>query len=402
MPSIRQSVELADVVHRFGDRLRAKVALPRQAHRVLNAIVTCRTQALGGQRYACDHCGYEHRVYHSCRNRHCPKCQQPAKAAWLEARRAELLPVPYFHLVFTVPHHFNDLMLANRRLLFSLLFQAASSTLQTFAERHWKGQPGFTAILHTWDQRLNLHVHLHVLIPCGALSDGGRAWNDTDGQFLFPVKALSQVYRGKFLDGLQRLAGQGRLQQADAIRWLIEQSYVHPWIVYAKAPFGSPAMTLSYLGRYTHRVAISNDRILSIHADQVVFNFRNRRQGDRVKTMRLDGISFLRRFLLHVLPNGFVRIRHFGFLGNRVRSANVAKLHRLLADRMQSPCDQARPPSADPREVSGDEQHDRWCQQTCPQCGQPLQIILLPAQKAWRHDDAKHAGDPSTARTRAP
>jgi hypothetical protein len=379
MSSTDAAVELADVVRRFGDRLRAKVAIPPEGQRVLNAIAVCRTAALGGQRYACARCGYEHHVYHSCRNRHCPKCQQLAKAAWLEARQAELLPLPYFHLVFTVPHHLNGLMLANKRPMIALLFQAVSATLSSFGRRHLDGQVGFMAILHTWDQRLNPHFHLHVLIPAGALTEAGRAWQDASDKFLFPVKALSTVYRGKFLDGLKRLSGQGRLEHADPLRPVVEQSYAVDWVVYAKPPFGGPAATLSYLGRYTHRVAISNQRIVAIDADQVAFTFRNRRRGDRVETMRLDGVSFLRHPLLHVLPPRLVRIRYYGFLGNRVRGANVAKLRTLLADRLPPEPE----PAADPP-AQADRLPDSAPTARCPRCGQSLETYLIPAQKPWR------------------
>lgn len=379
MSSTDAAVELADVVRRFGDRLRAKVAIPPEAQRVLNAIAVCRTAALGGQRYACPHCGYEHHVHHSCRNRHCPKCQQLAKAAWLEARQAELLPTPYFHLVFTTPHHLNGLMLANKRPMIALLFQAVSATLLSFGRRHLGGQVGFMAILHTWDQRLNPHFHLHVLIPAGALTEAGGAWQDAGDKFLFPVKALSKVYRGKFLAGLKRLFRQGCLEHADPIRPVLEQSYAVDWVVYAKPPFGSPAATLSYLGRYTHRVAISNQRLVAIDADQVVFTFRNRRRGDRAETMRLDGVSFLRRFLLHVLPPRLVRIRYYGFLGNRVRSANVAKLRTLLADRSTP---EPEPPTAPP--TVPDRLPEAASTARCPRCGQLLETYLIPAQKPWR------------------
>ena len=400
-----QSVELADVVHRFGDRLRAIVALPRQAHKVLNAIAVCRTAALGGHRHACERCGYEHHVYHSCRNRHCPKCQQLAKAAWLEAREAELLPVPYFHLVFTVPHHLNALFLAHKRLLLKLLFQSVSATLLAFGDRHLGGQVGFTAILHTWDQRLNAHFHLHVLIPCGALTEGGSAWRDADTKFLFPVRALSKVYRGKFIAGLKRLADQKALESDHPVKDLIDRSYHHPWVVYAKAPFGSPATVLSYLGRYTHRVAISNDRILAIDDHDVVFNFRNRRQGDQVQTMRLDGVSFLRRFVLHTLPARFVRIRHYGFLGNRVRSKNITRLQQLLAHRRQPESDPIVTEASEPNASEPPAPVGSHADVTpvCPRCNGPLRVDQIAPYKPWQSQGSETwSGQPILNRARAP
>jgi hypothetical protein len=320
-------VELADVVRRFGDDLRRQPRLSHQAQRVLDAVTACRTPALGGHRFDCAHCGHRHYVYHSCRNRHCPKCQQLAKARWLEARQAELLPVPYFHLVFTLPHEFNSIVLGHRRVMLGHLFAAAAQTLTEFGRRRFRGRVasggrvGFTSVLHTWDQKLGAHFHLHVLIAGGALSDDQRRWVHARPNFLFPVHALSVAFRGKFMALARPLIS----EQA-----VINRLYAKPWIVYAKKPFAGPRKLLDYLGRYTHRVAISNHRLLAIEGDQVVFRYRDRPAGDVLRTMRLPGVEFLRRFLLHVLPPGLQRIRHYGFLANRGKAQALARCRQLL------------------------------------------------------------------------
>lgn len=293
----------------------------------MRAVEVCRTAELGGHLKQCDACGFEHPAYNSCRNRHCPKCQSLAKARWLEKQRAELLPVGYFHLVFTLPHPLNGLILAHKKILLSLLFKAVSETLLEFGRRRLGGTVGIIAVLHTWDQKLQDHFHLHCLVPAGALSLDHSRWLKARRNFLFPVKALSMVFRGKFIDLLQQAGAKGEIETpSDKLQHLRHKN----WIVYAKKPFGSPQTVLDYLGRYTHRVALSNDRILSLESGQVTFTYRDRKDKDRLKSMTLDAQEFIRRFLLHVLPDGFMRVRHFGFLANRSKQHALAQCRKLL------------------------------------------------------------------------
>ena len=286
----------------------------------------------------CDSCGFERPAYNSCRNRHCPKCQSLAKVKWLDKQKSELLPVGYFHLVFTLPHELNALILTNKKILLSHLFKAVGETLVEFGHTGLGGQIGFITVLHTWDQTLLDHFHLHCLVPAGALSFDQMRWRPARKNFLFPVIALSIVLRGKFLDLLKSAFARNKLlfvgqtaclANPAAFQLLINGLRKKPWIVYAKKPFGSPVHVLDYLGRYTHRVALSNDRILSAHNAEVTFSYRDRKDQNRKKTITLDAHEFIRRFLLHVIPKGFVRVRHFGFLANRSKGL-LAKCRQLL------------------------------------------------------------------------
>lgn len=327
----QRRVELADIIRVHGQRYSQTHRLSSQQSKAIAAIEACRTATLGGHREYCQSCEFERFAYNSCRNRHCPKCQRLTKARWLEARRAELLPVPYFHVVFTLPHELNGLILHNQRAMLNLLFEAASRTLLQFGETRFGGKVGFTMILHTWDQMLRPHYHLHVLIPAGALLPDGTRWVAGQSTFLFPVRALGKVFRGKFTAGLRALSSRDRLCVSDSMfNQLLGSVRRKPWIVYAKKPFTGPEHTLEYLGRYTHRVAISNDRILRLHDDGVTFAYRDRAQGDIVRTMTLPAEQFIERFLQHVLPHGFMRIRHFGFLANRVKGDALAQCRLLL------------------------------------------------------------------------
>ena len=344
-------MELADIVRAHGTAYRHTHTLSRAQRRALHAIETCRTAALGGHRDTCDTCGAVQISYNSCRNRHCPKCQTLAKERWLDARRADLLPVEYFHLVFTLPHTLNPLAQGNPRVLYSMLFHAVADTLTTFARdpRHLGGELGGTAILHTWGQNLSQHLHLHCVVTGGALAPDGARWIAAPPGFLYPVRALAAVFRGKYLDALRRASAKGALVFAGSVAplaapaafaaWL-EQLRQPPWVVYAKRPFAGPLQVLEYLGRYTHRVAISNDRLLSGDDGIVRFRWKDYADGDRVKVMALDAAEFIRRFLLHVVPDGFVRIRHFGLLANRTRHAKLARCRKLFA---QSPAPAAGP-----------------------------------------------------------
>ncbi len=326
---------LAEVLCTFGTAYLATQSLPRGAARVWRAIVACRTAALGGHLDTCDACGAIRHVYHSCRNRHCPRCQTRAKEAWIAARRREVLPVPYFHLVFTLPHALNPLIAAAPRALYENLFGAVSATLTEFAAnpRHLGGVPAFSLVLHTWKQDLGRHVHLHALVAGGALTDTG-AWIRPKKGFLFPVKALSKVFRGKFVAGLERLHETGRwpaplTAKADWSR-MKQQLYAHDWVVYAKQPLGGPEAVLEYLGRYTHRVAISNERIAGIDGNEVAFRVRGDPESGRKRVVRLPGAEFIQRFLQHVLPSGFKRIRHYGLLSPARKKAGLPAARRAL------------------------------------------------------------------------
>jgi predicted Zn-ribbon and HTH transcriptional regulator len=319
--------ELADIFRQYGQSYAKTHRLSAAQQKVMRAVETCRTAELGGHLKQCDRCGFEHPSYNSCRNRHCPKCQSLAKAQWFQKQSAELLPVGYFHLVFTLPHLFNGLILAHKKIVLSLLFKAVSETLLEFGQRRLGGTVGIIAVLHTWDQKLQDHFHLHCLVPAGALSLDHSRWIKARRNFLFPVKALSVVFRGKFLDLLKQAGEQRRIETtSERIQALREKN----WVVYAKRPFGSPQTVLDYLGRYTHRVALSNDRILSAQDGQVTFTYRDRKDKDRLKSMVLGAEEFIRRFLLHVLPGGFMRIRHFGFLANRVKKRALPQCRKLL------------------------------------------------------------------------
>jgi len=339
-------LELADILHARGESYRATHRLSLVQAQAMAAIRVCRTVALGGARYACTQCGFERLVYHSCLNRHCPKCQTLAKERWLEARRAELLPLPYFHVVFTLPHALNPLAQGNPRVIYRLLFQAASETLLEFgANPRWLGgEIGFILVLHTWGQNLNQHLHVHCLVAGGALTPHGFV--RAKPGFLFPVKALSKVFRGKYLQALSEARAElrlaGKLAEAGALLSLLAQLKREDWVVYAKRPFAGPQTLLDYLGRYTHRVAIGNHRLLSFDGDMVRFRWRDYAHGNKHKVMALEADEFIRRFLLHVLPKGFMRIRHYGFLANRTKAEKLARCRGLL---------DAPPPLAAPPET---------------------------------------------------
>ncbi len=345
-----RSPELADIFRIYGESYRQAHPLPRAQLKVMRAIESCRTAALGGHLQQCDSCGYQQPAYNSCRNRHCPKCGSLAKAQWLEDRQADLLPVGYFHLVFTLPHELNPLILVNKKVLCDILFKAVSQTLLEFGRTHLHGLLGFICVLHTWDQTLGDHFHLHCLIPGGALSFDLRRWIAARQTFLFSVKALSLVFRGKFLALLEQAFVKNKLQfpgrtaalaQPAAFFDLVRSLRHKQWVVYAKRPFSSPDKVLDYLGRYTHRVAISNNRILSLaesaEGPRVTFSYRDRKHDHRTRTMSLQVDEFIRRFLLHVLPSGFMRIRHFGFLANRSRKQKLDRCRELLGLEQPSP-----------------------------------------------------------------
>lgn len=350
----RSTLELADIVRAHGETYRRTHRLANVQHKALRAIATCRTAALGGRRDTCDRCGATRITYCSCRNRHCPKCQTLTKERWLAARKADLLPIPYFHVVFTLPHDLNALAQGNPRVIDTLLLRATADTLLAFGRdpRHLGGTIGVTAILHTWSQNLSQHLHVHCLVTGGALAADGTRWIASRSTFLFPVRALSRVFRGKYLDALSAAFDAGHLTFASGTANLADRraftAFVRhlrsrDWVVYAKRPFAGPEQVLEYLGRYTHRVALSNDRLIDHHDGRVRFRWKDYADHDRVKVMTLDADEFLRRFLLHVVPRGFMRIRHFGLLANRRRRATLTRCRDLLG---QPPPDTVEPESA--------------------------------------------------------
>ena len=331
-------VELADVFRAYGKSYRHNHPLPVSHLKVIEAVERCRTAALGGHLEQCDRCGFERPAYNSCRNRHCPKCQSLAKVKWLDKQKSELLPTGYFHLVFTLPHELNSLILVNKKPLINILFQSVWQTLAQFAQRRLGGILGVTAVLHTWDQTLLDHFHLHCLVPAGVLSFDRNRWVSARQDFLFPVKALSLVFRAKFLDSLKKSFDQNKLlllghiaplADAESFNVLLKGLRKKPWVVYAKKPFGSPEHVLDYLGRYTHRVALSNNRICSVRNGEVTFAYRDRKNQARRKSMTLDAEEFIRRFLLHVIPKGFMRVRHYGFLANPSKDC-LSKCRQLI------------------------------------------------------------------------
>ena len=339
-------LDLADIVRAHGDVYRRAHRLAGVQRQALRAIEACRTATLGGHRETCDRCGAVRLTYHSCRNRHCPKCQTLTKERWLAARRAELLPIPYFHVVFTLPEAIARLALQNKAVIYTLLFQTVAATLRSIAAdpKHLGAQLGFFAILHTWGQQLTHHPHLHCVVPGGGLSPDGLRWiacprSKKGKHFFLSVKVLSARFRRLFRDALLQAFQQQQLSFFGDLaglshpktfhRWLRAASN-QKWVVYAKQPFGGPAQVIDYLGRYTHRVAISNHRLLKIEDGRVCFRWKDYRHGAVEKTLSLDAVEFLRRFFLHVLPSGFVRIRHFGWLAHGHASEKIACCRQLL------------------------------------------------------------------------
>jgi hypothetical protein len=375
-----QRPEVADVFREFGadflDRYGDTTSAAQR--RALRDLARCRTAELGGHVEECDRCGHRRIAYNSCRNRHCPKCQAAARARWLDDRAAELLPVDYFHVIFTLPNDINSLALRNPRVVYGALLRASASALLRVAAdpAHLGAEVGFLSVLHTWGQNLHLHPHVHCVVPGGGLSlDGGR-WIACRPGFLLPVRVLSRVFRGKFLSGLEEAFRRGHLScngrqeelaEAEAFfRWT-RSLRDKEWVVYAKPPFGGSEQVLKYLARYTHRVAISNSRLVKIEGDQVYFTWKDYADGSTEKTMALPALEFIRRFLHHVLPSGFVRNRHYGFLANRHREAKLQRCRELLAVGPTTPA-AVPPPAPAPATVEPAEVVPAW--QRCPSCGQ--------------------------------
>ena len=351
--------------------------------KTLNALLCCRTPALGSHHYRCADCGREHLVPHSCRNRHCPECQGANAHEWLERQEANLLRVPYFHVVFTLPHSLNPLIAQNQRALYSLLFASASATLLEFADNKIGVRPGITVVLHSWSQTQLDHYHLHCIVTGGGLSADGERWRGLKANYLFPVRALSVVFRAKYRDGLRALYDKGELEfhgklAADAgstsfVR-LLRKACREKWNVYAKRPFGGPKQVLAYLSRYTHRIAIGSRRILALdqEASKVTFAYKDYADDSKRKTMTLGLDEFLRRFCLHILPFRFVKIRHYGLLANRGRDARIERAREMIA---VAPPSEA-PPSDDGKKGAGEAAQDGKRQIACPNCGSTRQYLL--------------------------
>jgi len=384
----RPPLEVADLIRVAGQNFveRSRHWLTGQHRKVLAAIERCRTATLGGHLDECSRCGHRAISYNSCRNRHCPKCQANARDRWIEARRKELLPTRYVHVVFTLPHLLAPLALQNKKLVYDLLFRTSAETLLAVARdpKHLGAEIGFFSVLHTWNQKLEHHPHVHCVVPAGGLSPDHARWIRPRYRFFLPVKVLGRVFRGKFVEALKRAFADGKLgfhgqllslAQPKAFSSFVRQLFRHDWVVYCKRPFGGPEHVLHYLGCYTHRVAISNHRLVSLADGSITFRWRDSAHGNQKRLMTLPVDEFLRRFLLHLLPPGFVRIRNFGFLANRRRATLLPLGFQFLGSAPQ-------PPAAPDRSAT-ECLSSLW---TCPRCGGPMILLerLTAAQTLLR------------------
>jgi len=381
----REGLEVADVFRHFGPAFRDRhgASLSAARRRAMTAIENCRTAALGGHVERCGNCGHQRISYNSCRDRNCPKCQGLARAQWLEDRRAELLDVPYFHVVFTVPDLIATIAFQNQTVVYDILFRAVSKTLRTIAAdpEHLGAEIGFLAVLHTWGQNLLHHPHIHCLVPGGGIAPDGASWITCRPRFFLPVQVLSRMFRGLFLHDLEKafaagelnfFSAQRHLQEPAAFRRHLAPAYDTEWVVYAKRPFAGPAQVLDYVGRYTHRVAISNNRLVSMEGGKVRFRWKDYRDGNRQKTMTLDGGEFIRRFLIHVLLGGFHRIRYYGFLGNCHRARKLARCRELLGMAPAAPV-------ADPQPTDYRDHYEALTGRSlreCPHCHTGIMVVI--------------------------
>ena len=326
--------KLADILRQYISDYQLQHDLHPDQYKIVFDILNCRTAYLGGHIERCDKCGAKRHIYHSCRNRHCPSCQHLPREQWLEARKSELLPVPYFHNVFTLPHDLNSIILSNKKVMLNILFQSVAETLKTFAKNNMGGQPGFMTILHTWDQLLKSHFHLHCLVPGGVMTEDGTAWIPCKHDYLFNEEALGLVFRGKFIYHMSCAHQKGDLSLRDdfgknQFQELKKRLYVNKWVVSVRESIEQPEHVIEYLGRYTHRVAIANSRISSVKNGQVTFSYKDRKTNQK-KESTIDAVEFIKRFLRHALPKRFVRIRHYGFLSNRNKTRNIAGIRQLI------------------------------------------------------------------------
>ena len=375
----RPKLEVADIIRDYGPAWRRANAghVNLSQLKVMSAIEACRTEALGGHVAACTKCNHQHIAYNSCKNRHCPKCQGPAARDWMAARTEDLLPVEYFHVVFTLPAEIARIAYWNKKAVYGLLFRASAQTVSTIAAdpKRLGARVGMTSVLHTWGSALTHHPHVHMIVPGGGLSKGGNRWVACKPGFFLHVRVLSRLFRRLFIEGLLALhhAGelaffgdQAGLSDADSFAKYLAPLRKKEWVVYAKPPFGGPEAVLAYLSRYTHRVAISNSRLISADADAVTFKWKDYRikSGVKQNTMRLSTNEFIRRFLIHVLQDGFHRIRHYGFLASSRRKSNIAKVRALLG---------AQPPKQDDPQAA--ETIPLTLREPCPDCGGQMRII---------------------------
>ena len=361
---------LDEFLEKYGAKL-----TPEQ-HRALKDLASCRTAALGGHVLGCTECGHRQIAYNSCGNRHCPTCQATAAARWLEARAAELLPTPYFHIVFTLPNALDRIALANPRVVYDLLMRATAETLLEVAAdpQHLGAQIGVLAVLHTWGQNLQFHPHVHCVVPGGGLSPDGTRWVASASNFFLPVRVLSRVFRGKFLAGLRAAFARGELRfAADQFDQALSEAAHTEWVVYAKPPFGGPEQVLKYLAQYTHRAAISNHRLLGFENGKVRFRYKDYAHGNRQRVMMLSALEFVRRLLLHVLPTGFMRIRHYGIQANRHRHEKLALCRQLLGSEKT-----AEPESSEEKETVESRESPSSITPTrvCPVCGSGRMIMI--------------------------
>jgi Putative transposase/Transposase zinc-binding domain len=390
----RPKLEVADIFRRHGEAYRQNcgASMSTAQRRVMTAIEVCRTAALGGHLERCDSCDYERPCYDSCRNRHCPKCQSLARAEWVEKRKAQILPTHYFHVVFTLPEEVAAIAYQNKALVYGILFRATAETLSTIAAdaKHLGAEIGFFAMLHTWGQNLLHHPHLHCVVPGGGISPDGTRWISCRPRFFLPIRVLSCLFRRLFLKYLQEAFDAGKLRFFSSLETLREPQVFRrhldrvrkvKWVVYVKPPFAGPQQVADYVGRYTHRVAISNHRIIGIENGQVSFNWRDYRDDNQQKIMTLPAEEFIRRFLLHVLPSGFHRIRYYGFLGNRHRKEKLEHCRHLLGTTPNDGSSQPQP---------SNDYHDRYEKLTghslreCPVChrGRMITVELLAKNRS--------------------
>ena len=385
----RPNLEIADVLSRFGAEFVARfgMSLSNQQRKAIRDIERCRTAVLGGHKKECDKCGHEDYAFNSCRNRHCPKCQGTARAQWTSKRTEELLPVPYLHMVFTLPQILARLALQNKRVMYDLLFQASSQTLLEIAadRKHLGAKIGFFAVLHTWGEKLEAHPHIHCVLPAGGLSSDRKRWihckrsRKSKKLFFAPVWVLSDVFTGKYIALLRQCYLNGQLsffgdfkalKRRDEFERFLDAAVKKRWVVYAKPPFSNAERVVKYLARYTHRVAIANSRLLNMDRNEVTFSWKDYRNGCARRTMRLDGVKFIRRFLLHILPKGLVRIRHYGMFCNRLRTESLAICQRLLGSRPRADEQEVEQQAEIDTERSPDEET-----KPCPRCKTGRMII---------------------------
>jgi hypothetical protein len=379
----RPKLEVADVFRRYGQAYRQNhgASMSAEQRRVMAAIEVCRTAVLGGHLERCDKCGYEHNCFNSCRDRHCPKCQSLAKAQWIEHRQAELLECPYFHVVFTVPEEIAAIAYQNKDVVYDILFHSTAETLKTIAAdpKHLGAEIGFFAVLHSWGQNLMFHPHLHCVVPGGGLSADGQRWVHCRARFFLSVRVLSRLFRRLFLESMEKEFHSGKLQFFAALEFLrdphafaarIAEAKETDWVVYAKRPFAGPQQVLDYVGRYTHRVAISNNRLIDIDNGRVKFHWKDYHDNSEIKAMDLESGEFIRRFLLHVLPEGFQRIRYYGFLANRDRRKKLALCRQLLGMQTSSQATAVKDYRELYQELTGRSLT------RCPRCQQGQMVIV--------------------------